>query len=252
MRIQRQHDPGFTLIELLVVISIIALLIALLLPTLQAARDAAQTAVCGSNQRQAAVAAFTYANDSGGYVFVEGSGGSYNAITNQTYRIEAGGAWSWPLQSFGYIPYANPMQACPSEAPFGYKKNQPFNTYGGHNDINNNAFPLITFNTGSRDLWFRSLNQILRPSERMFISDSWRQRDQAQYFRTYSGRAAWQQSAMDIAVAGRHPAGGPNAAGNALHWDGHVEALSPDGFHDRGMRMGWAGGRGVYSFWSRP
>ncbi len=45
---------GFTLIEILVVIAIIALLIAILVPTLTAARNEAQTAVCGSNLKQLA------------------------------------------------------------------------------------------------------------------------------------------------------------------------------------------------------
>ncbi|NJL32443.1 MAG: prepilin-type N-terminal cleavage/methylation domain-containing protein [Phycisphaerales bacterium] len=55
--------PGFTLIELLVVISIIALLIALLLPALGAAREAAATSACLSNQKQIHVGLLTYAAD---------------------------------------------------------------------------------------------------------------------------------------------------------------------------------------------
>ena len=54
---------AFTLIELLVVISIIALLIALLLPALDAARSAAQIALCASNQRQIAIGMHSYAAD---------------------------------------------------------------------------------------------------------------------------------------------------------------------------------------------
>ena len=54
---------AFTLIELLVVISIIALLIGILLPALAMGRDAAQTSICLSGQRQLAIGVSAYAGD---------------------------------------------------------------------------------------------------------------------------------------------------------------------------------------------
>jgi len=52
---------AFTLIELLVVIAIIALLVSILLPSLKAAKDHAEAAVCQSNQHNISIASSLYA-----------------------------------------------------------------------------------------------------------------------------------------------------------------------------------------------
>jgi prepilin-type N-terminal cleavage/methylation domain-containing protein/prepilin-type processing-associated H-X9-DG protein len=57
---------AFTLIELLVVISIIAILAAMLLPAVSLVRQASQSSVCSSNQRQITLALIAYTGEQDG------------------------------------------------------------------------------------------------------------------------------------------------------------------------------------------
>lgn len=59
---------AFTLIELLVVIAIIAILMAILMPSLRAARESGQRAVCLNNLRQLTTAWIMYADENGGRI----------------------------------------------------------------------------------------------------------------------------------------------------------------------------------------
>ena len=59
----KKQTKAFTLIELLVVIGIIAILASLLLPSLQKAREKAQSASCMNNMKQFSTAIFMYRSD---------------------------------------------------------------------------------------------------------------------------------------------------------------------------------------------
>src|SRR5271154_4836111 len=59
-------NPAFTLIELLVVVAIISLLMATLLPSLEKAREKANTARCAVNLNQIGIGLGIYANEYSG------------------------------------------------------------------------------------------------------------------------------------------------------------------------------------------
>lgn len=127
---------AFTLIEVLVSLSVIALLVGMLVPSLGAAREAARTTACLSNQRQLGMAWALYAHDnhdmamplastseadvgSGDGVFWWGTDGSVSGSIDHASGFIAPYLDGWlgdrsvfecPSQRPGtYVPQGNPM-----------------------------------------------------------------------------------------------------------------------------------------------
>ncbi|MDX2198042.1 MAG: type II secretion system protein [Phycisphaerae bacterium] len=89
---------GFTLIELLVVVAIIAVLISILLPSLSGARRLAKRVVCGSGQRQIAIAATGYGLENDDWIVGAPNGSGIPAFgpgSALTYRDAPTTPWDW-------------------------------------------------------------------------------------------------------------------------------------------------------------
>ncbi|MCH2176472.1 MAG: DUF1559 domain-containing protein [Lentisphaeria bacterium] len=86
----------FSLIEILVVIGIIGILTSILLPALQKAKVEALFTECKSNQKQIAIAAFSYSSDHDGNMIY----GSWHTEPNRVHMGNDGVSWTDLLNSY--------------------------------------------------------------------------------------------------------------------------------------------------------
>jgi prepilin-type N-terminal cleavage/methylation domain-containing protein/prepilin-type processing-associated H-X9-DG protein len=146
------QTKGFTLVELLVVIGIIALLMSLLLPSLNKAREAANSVQCASNMRQLLQANTFWANEHGGYSIKAyfNAGPTTFDWWNGPFGQPRPGTPSWTIDSADPVWCADWYSAlctphlknksvfhCPSDVTgYSYKNTQ----YGGWPDENDSQF----------------------------------------------------------------------------------------------------------------
>ncbi|MDB5295040.1 MAG: hypothetical protein JWO31_1023 [Phycisphaerales bacterium] len=98
-------QAGFTLVELLVVIGIIALLISILLPSLNAAREQANSIKCLSNLRQLSLAMATYTSTHKGTLIPADVQDAKFPVSGLANKQDVNETWATILVGEGYLTY---------------------------------------------------------------------------------------------------------------------------------------------------
>lgn len=213
---QPEQMRGFTLIELLVVIAIISILATILLPALAKAKELAQTAMCGNNQRQSMTAIHLYASD-------------HDGIMGLPQWTPTALHWTRRLIWGGYVDEGSAdVFLCPSYSPDKYAPisdwTNQFKTYGARY-----RGPGIYPEVGTISSWYINLVTVETPSDYGFIADSLCMNSTGGWSHIYKSQVhIWQygRDANDSVglVHLRH-----DNSTNMTFLDGHVESLSSDG-----------------------
>lgn len=215
----RPHRVGFTLIELLVVISIIALLIAILLPALSAARDAAQSIGCQSNERQLATSMNALSQDYKGAWLTHSDG------TNRWTRILIDG--NYLPKGTGLNVFDCPADSVPAVLPV--MKWELGGGYGFNNDLNANGSGPSTVGQKTG----KNTNQVRNPVNYAILWD-------ATQSLTVSGTVGWvfdrSTYATRLPDPDRH-----RRVGNVVFMDTHVTSVPSSDITDNWVRFdqGW-------------
>jgi prepilin-type N-terminal cleavage/methylation domain-containing protein len=157
----RWRRQAFTLIELLVVIGVIALLMGLLMPTIAGALDRARETMCASNQKQLALASFSYAGDHDGRLPNNKEWVSFSGVTD----------WYHPdgITNGTLFPYVKDLRVylCPTF----YRIVRPFQP-GATRSYGVNYRVALKSDTGDGPQWHvEGLGGVLHPGARVFIDE---------------------------------------------------------------------------------
>ena len=250
----RFHPRAFTLVELLVVIGIIALLVSILLPTLNKAREAANSTKCLSNLKQINMALIMYADANRGYL-PPTNGGTQTMNVNGTERQVAvrwyGGAYgpgaSPNVTNGDFWGPASPLtpywgtasvSGCPTFAhvneifrkgygPVAYA----YNAFAGHQFATVAQMPGFTFDTRVGE----KLSRFKRAADKAAVWDSARVPagetilDRTPWGYPTSGNPNPSANNPDPNFHGRH-----GQYGNVGWFDGHASSFRPRYFDSYG------------------